>query len=253
MVRRTLAGRRRLPASRRTRPERLLLISGGSGITPVMSMLRTLCAEGTPGPSPSCTTPRPASARHLPQRARARSRARHPNVRLVRAYTREPAAASSTGTSAATTSTRSRPDLRRRRDLRLRPARRCSRRCAGSGPRTASRSGCTSRASCPPTLALAGDRAEGSDPLRRLRRAASTTAAARCSSRPRTPASARSPAAAWASATPAPAARRRAPSEPVTGEVSSRRRRGDPDLRLGPRRRRRPRPLNSTSTGGDTT
>jgi stearoyl-CoA 9-desaturase NADPH oxidoreductase len=29
-----------------TRPERLLLISGGSGITPVMAMLRTLCDEG---------------------------------------------------------------------------------------------------------------------------------------------------------------------------------------------------------------
>lgn len=32
------------------RPERLLLISGGSGITPVLSMLRTLCAEGHAGP-----------------------------------------------------------------------------------------------------------------------------------------------------------------------------------------------------------
>src|SRR6185437_10264259 len=31
------------------RPERLLLISSGSGITPVMSMLRTLCAEGHAG------------------------------------------------------------------------------------------------------------------------------------------------------------------------------------------------------------
>lgn len=32
------------------RPERTLLVSGGSGITPVLSMLRTLCAEGHAGP-----------------------------------------------------------------------------------------------------------------------------------------------------------------------------------------------------------
>lgn len=32
------------------RPGRVLLISGGSGITPVLSMLRTLCAEGHTGP-----------------------------------------------------------------------------------------------------------------------------------------------------------------------------------------------------------
>ena len=31
------------------RPERVLLISGGSGITPVMAMLRTLCDEGFRG------------------------------------------------------------------------------------------------------------------------------------------------------------------------------------------------------------
>ncbi len=36
----------RLPAHR---PDRLLLISGGSGITPVLSMLRTLCDEGHTG------------------------------------------------------------------------------------------------------------------------------------------------------------------------------------------------------------
>jgi ferredoxin-NADP reductase len=35
-----------LPAAR---PERVLLISGGSGITPVMAMLRTLCDEGIAG------------------------------------------------------------------------------------------------------------------------------------------------------------------------------------------------------------
>lgn len=33
----------------RPRPRRLILISGGSGVTPVMAMLRTLCAEGHDG------------------------------------------------------------------------------------------------------------------------------------------------------------------------------------------------------------
>ena len=43
------------------RPDRILLISGGSGITPVLSMLRTLCDEldqaATSARSCSCTTP----------------------------------------------------------------------------------------------------------------------------------------------------------------------------------------------------
>lgn len=41
------AGEFHLPVER---PDRILLISGGSGITPVLSMLRTLCAEGHSGP-----------------------------------------------------------------------------------------------------------------------------------------------------------------------------------------------------------
>ena len=43
-----------LPAQR---PRRVLFVSGGSGITPVMSMLRTLRAEGFTARSRSCTTP----------------------------------------------------------------------------------------------------------------------------------------------------------------------------------------------------
>jgi ferredoxin-NADP reductase len=70
------------------RPGRLLLISGGSGITPVMSMLRTLCDEGHAG---AVTFIHYAPSREdviyrsdLSEIAR-----RHPNVRLVHAYTRE--------------------------------------------------------------------------------------------------------------------------------------------------------------------
>ena len=70
------------------RPARLLLISGGSGITPVMSMLRTLCDEGHAG---TVTFVHYAPSRddviyrsELSEIAR-----RHPNVRLVHAYTRE--------------------------------------------------------------------------------------------------------------------------------------------------------------------
>src|SRR5438045_2717053 len=76
----------RLP---RERPERLLLISGGSGITPVISMLRTLCAE---------SHKRPITFLHYapdPERAIYRDEldriaAAHPNVQLVRSYTRSP-------------------------------------------------------------------------------------------------------------------------------------------------------------------
>jgi stearoyl-CoA 9-desaturase NADPH oxidoreductase len=69
------------------RPERLLLISGGSGITPVMSMLRTLCAEGHRGPITFLHfAPDPARAIYREELERlART---NPNLRLLRSYTR---------------------------------------------------------------------------------------------------------------------------------------------------------------------
>jgi stearoyl-CoA 9-desaturase NADPH oxidoreductase len=67
------------------RPDRVLLISGGSGITPVMSMLRTLCDEGHSGR---------ISFLHYSNAARdmiyaaelAEIVARFPNVELLRAF-----------------------------------------------------------------------------------------------------------------------------------------------------------------------
>ncbi len=74
------------------RPEHILLISGGSGITPVMSMLRTLCDDGF------CATDRAGrvtflhyarSADHVAYRDElAVLAAEHPGLRLLRAYTR---------------------------------------------------------------------------------------------------------------------------------------------------------------------
>jgi ferredoxin-NADP reductase len=71
------------------RPQHLLLISGGSGITPVMSMLRTLCDEGH-----SSAVTFLHYARHeldVPYRDELeRLAACHPNLRVVYVYTREP-------------------------------------------------------------------------------------------------------------------------------------------------------------------
>lgn len=74
------------------RPERLLLISGGSGITPVLSMLRTLCDEGHTGPI--------TFLHYAPTRRDALYtdelddlRARHRNIKMLRAYTRSPGGA----------------------------------------------------------------------------------------------------------------------------------------------------------------
>jgi ferredoxin-NADP reductase len=75
-----------LPA---TRPPRLVLISGGSGVTPVMSMLRTLCDEGHTGPV--AFVHYSLRADDMAYRSElARLAADHPNVRLLRGFTEEP-------------------------------------------------------------------------------------------------------------------------------------------------------------------
>jgi ferredoxin-NADP reductase len=87
------AGDFTLPASR---PERLLLISGGSGITPVMSMLRTLCEEGHGAPVTFLHYAR--RERDIPYRSELEElSARHANVRVVYVCTREPVARESGG------------------------------------------------------------------------------------------------------------------------------------------------------------
>jgi ferredoxin-NADP reductase len=74
-----------LPAER---PAHLLLISGGSGITPVMSMLRTLCEEGHAGAVTFIHYARtPAHVPYGPELAEIA--AGHPNVRIALAYTRQ--------------------------------------------------------------------------------------------------------------------------------------------------------------------
>lgn len=72
----------------RERPERLLLISSGSGITPVMSMLRTLCAEGHAGVVTFLHYAR-TGENLIYRRELAALAARHPNVRVALACTRE--------------------------------------------------------------------------------------------------------------------------------------------------------------------
>jgi ferredoxin-NADP reductase len=71
------------------RPDRLLLISGGSGITPVMSMLRTLCAEGHDHQVTFVHYAR-SEAEMIYREELAALAAAHPNVSLVRIFTDEP-------------------------------------------------------------------------------------------------------------------------------------------------------------------
>jgi stearoyl-CoA 9-desaturase NADPH oxidoreductase len=70
------------------RPERLVLISGGSGVTPVMAMLRTLCDEGHEGEVVFLHYARTAADWLYEAQARALA-ARHPSVRVAFLATRE--------------------------------------------------------------------------------------------------------------------------------------------------------------------
>lgn len=80
------AGEFTLPPNR---PARTLLISGGSGITPVLSMLRTLCDEGHA--EPVTFVHYSLTATGMPYRSElAVLAAAHPNVRLVQVFTDEP-------------------------------------------------------------------------------------------------------------------------------------------------------------------
>jgi len=69
------------------RPERVLLISGGSGITPVMAMLRTLCEEGFSGEIGFLNY---ARSRELALYGAELERLaeRHPLLRIARGFTR---------------------------------------------------------------------------------------------------------------------------------------------------------------------
>jgi len=71
------------------RPSRLLLVSGGSGITPVLSMLRTLCEEGHTGPVTFVHYALRSDDMTYRSELDALAAA-HPNIRLIRVFTDEP-------------------------------------------------------------------------------------------------------------------------------------------------------------------
>jgi ferredoxin-NADP reductase len=77
----------------RAYPEHIVLISGGSGITPVMSMLRTLCDEGfcaAGGPGRVTFLHYARSPGHVAYRDELEVLAvRHARLRLLRCYTRD--------------------------------------------------------------------------------------------------------------------------------------------------------------------
>jgi ferredoxin-NADP reductase len=74
-----------------TRPDSILLIGGGSGITPLMAILRTLCAEGHSGPI-ALIQYAPDPEHTIYREELERLAAENPNFTLSRSYTRAPGA-----------------------------------------------------------------------------------------------------------------------------------------------------------------
>lgn len=116
-------------------PDRVLLISGGSGITPVMAMLRTLCDEGFAGEIGFLNYAR-SSALALYGAELDRLADRHERLRVARGFTRGDACRS-TVASIASIWALSSPSTRTRRPSSV-ARRRSSIRCAPCGPRTVS-------------------------------------------------------------------------------------------------------------------
>lgn len=74
-----------------SRPNSILLIGAGSGITPLMAILRTLCAEGHAG-SIALIQYAPDPDRAIYRQELDRLATENPNFRLIRSYTRAPGA-----------------------------------------------------------------------------------------------------------------------------------------------------------------
>lgn len=72
-----------------TRPDSTLLIGGGSGITPLMAIIRTLCAEEHPGKI-ALLQYAPDPDRAIYREELERLAAENPNFKLKRSYTRAP-------------------------------------------------------------------------------------------------------------------------------------------------------------------
>lgn len=72
------------------RPARLLLVSGGSGITPVLSMLRTLCDEGHAGQVTFIHYARTAADMAYRAELKTLETLEHPNLRVINVFTDAP-------------------------------------------------------------------------------------------------------------------------------------------------------------------